>query len=149
MSGWTDKGIYNLLNIVLRSASAPASFYVALATSASAPTKNTNTFNEVTEIAAGNGYTSGGLQVNRNTTDFDTLNESDPVVAQLKDLIWNASGGNLPASGSGARYALLLDDNATVGSREVWAWWDLQAERVVSSGQSLTLQNCELNFDLP
>ena len=45
------------------------------------------------------------------------------------------------ASGGGARYAVLLDDTATVANREVWFVWDLQGERNVSVGQALTLRD--------
>jgi hypothetical protein len=144
--GITNKGKARALNGFFRAQNVPTQFYLALATSATAPTADTNTFSELTEIAAGNGYTSGGQAVARNTTDFDTLTEDDAndrALTQLKDFARTASGGSLPASGSGARYAVLLDDNGTVGSREVLIWWDLVSDRSVSSGQTLTLQNGE------
>jgi hypothetical protein len=62
---------------------------------------------------------------------------------QIKDLIWTATGGSLPTSGNGARWAVLTDANATVGNREVWKYWDLVSDRSVSVGQTLTLQNLE------
>lgn len=127
----------------------PANFNVALVTSATAPTADTNTLSQLTEIAAGNGYTTGGISVAKNTTDIDTRTEDDTNdrgLAQIKDLVWTASGGSLPASGNGARYAVLTDANATVGSREVWAFWDLTSDRSVSVGQTLTLQDLELRL---
>ena len=148
-SGWTNKGRTNVLGIALRGQTPPANFYIALITNAVVPTADTNTFSELTEIAAGNGYTAGGISVARNTTDWDTLTESDAsdyAMAQLKDEAWTASGGALPASGSGASYAILTDANATQGSREVWYFWDLSEARQVSSGQPLTLQNCEVRI---
>lgn len=150
MAGFTNKGKYHLLNIALRNGTEPTNFYVALVTSATAPTADTNTLSQLTEIATGNGYTTGGYSLNRDSTDFDTMTEDDSAdrgYAQVKDIVWTASGGNLPASGSGARYAVLTDDNATVGSREVWAYWDLTSDRTVSTGQTLTLQNLELRLN--
>lgn len=100
-------------------------------------------------MAAGNGYTTGGYQLTPNTTDFDTLTEedtSDYGAVLVKDVVWTASGGTIPASGDGARYAVITDDNGTVGSREVYAWWDLTSDRIVSSSQTLTLQNLELRI---
>ena len=82
----------------------------------------------------------------------DVLTEDDANdrgLTQAKDIVWTASGGSIPASGDGARYAVLLDDNATVGSREVLAWWDLTSDRSVSDGQTLTLQDCELRLNAP
>lgn len=152
MSGITNRGKYWLLEQVFRNATEPTSLYAALVTSATAPTVDTNTFSELTEIAAGNGYTAGGIALTRNSTDFDVLTEDDSgnlAYVQVRDLVWTASGGNLPASGSGARYAILTDDNATQGSRLVLAWWDLSSDRTVSSGQPLTLQNCELRLTTP
>ncbi len=146
-SGWTNRGKKLVLDTYFRGATAPANLYVALVTSAAAPGPDTNTLSDLTEIANGNGYTTGGYQLDRNSTDFDTLTENDADdrgELQIKDVAWTASGGPLPASGSGARYAVLLDDNATVGSRQVLAYWDLASDRVVSVGQTLTLQNLEL-----
>ena len=121
-------------------------------TSASAPGPDTNTLSDLTEIAAGNGYTTGGYQLTPGSTDFDVHTEDDAEdrgLVQVKDVVWTASGGPIPASGNGARYAVLLDDNATIANREVLAYWDLTSDRSVSDGQTLTLQNCELRLDEP
>jgi hypothetical protein len=135
--------------MAFRNGTEPTTFYVALVTSATAPTADTNTLGDLTQIAAGNGYTSGGIAVARNSTDFDTLTEDDTNDRgdlQIKDLTWTASGGSIPGSGNGARYAVLTDDNATVNSREVYAYWDLTSDRSVSTGQTLTLQNLEIRL---
>lgn len=146
MAGWTNRGKYNTLALVFRNATEPTNFYVFLATSATAPTADTNVKSDLTEIAVGNGYSAGGISLNRDATDFDVLTEDDTndrALIQAKDLVWTASGGSLPASGSGARYALLTDDNGTLANREVWSYFDLSSDRSVSIGQALTLQNCE------
>jgi hypothetical protein len=148
-SGITNRGKFKLLDWVFRGTALPTNFYIALCTSAATPTVDTNTFSELTEIAAGNGYTAGGISLTKNTTDFDTLTEDDTgdkALVQLKDIAWTAVTANLPASGNGARWAILTDDNATQGSRLVLAWWDLVSDRSVSVGQPLTLQNCELDL---
>lgn len=146
-SGWTNKGAFQMLGILFRNTTEPTAFFLALVTNATPPTADTNTLGGLTEIAAGNGYTSGGISIARDATDFDTLTEddgNDRAFVQIKDTVWTASGGTLPGSGDGARYAVLTDDNGTVGSREVYAYFDLVSDRSVSSGQTLTLQNCEL-----
>ena len=148
-SGITNHGKYKLLDWVFRASTLPTNFYVALCTSAATPTVDTNTFSELTEIAAGNGYTAGGISLTKNSTDFDVLTEDDTGdlgKIQIKDLTWTASGGSLPGSGNGARWAVLTDDNATQGNRIVLAWWDLTSDRSVSVGQPLTLQDCELRL---
>lgn len=147
MAGWTNKGKYTMFDVFFRNATEPTNLYVALVTSATAPTADTNTLSQLTEIAAGNGYTTGGYQLARNGTDFDVLTENDTDdrgEIQIKDVVWTASSGPIPASGNGARYAVLTDDNGTVGSRLVLAFWDLSSDRSVSDTQTLTLQNLEL-----
>ena len=150
MPGWTNKLKYKSLGWIFLGEALPTNFYVALVTSAVAPGADTNTKSELTEIANGNGYTTGGISLSRNSTDFDVWTEDDANdrgLVQIKDLVWTASGGSLPGSGNGARYAILTDDNATQGSREVYAYFDLTSDRSVSSGQTLTLQDCELRIN--
>jgi hypothetical protein len=150
MAGWTNRAKFNTLNWIFRAGTIPTNFYVALFTSAVAPTADTNTKSELTEIASGNGYTTGGISLTRNSTDFDVLTEDDTNdrgLIQIKDLVWTASVGSLPGSGSGARYAGMTDDNVTQGSREVFSYFDLVSDRTVSVGQTLTLQNCELRIN--
>ena len=140
----------SILDGYFRAEGIPTNFYVALVTSANAPDADTNLMSDLTEIAAGNGYTAGGYQLSRNTTDFDVCTESDVDdrgLVQIKDVVWTASGGSIPDSGSGARYAVLTDDNGTVADREIYAYWDLVSDRSVSDGQDLTLQNCELRLN--
>ena len=149
-SGITNKGKSRLLGWAFRGDTIPTNFYLGLVTSAVAPDQDINTFGELTEIAAGNGYTTGGYQLTPGSTDFDVHTEDDSgdlALVQIKDVTWSASGGTIPSSGDGARWAVLLDDNATVGSREVLAWLDLVSDRSVSDGQDLTLQDCELSLE--
>lgn len=149
---FTNKGRAHVLHATFRRTSLPTNYYVALVTSATAPTADTNTLSQLTEIAAGNGYTTGGYSLTPGATDFDSLIENDTDdrgELQAKDVVWMASGGSIPGSGNDARYAVLTDDNATVGSREVYAYWDLTSDRSVSTGQDLTLADLELRLTLP
>jgi hypothetical protein len=146
--GWTNRGKFGALGRLFRGVALPTNYFVALVTSAVAPTADTNTKTELTELANGNGYTTGGISLTKNSTDFDVLTEDDTndrALIQIKDLVWTATGGSLPATG-GARYAVLTDDNATQGSREILSFWDLVSDRQVSVGQTLTLQDCELRL---
>ncbi len=150
MAGMTNRGKKKILDYYFRrQGTLPSNFYVPLCTSAVAPTADTNSLSELTQIASGNGYTTNGISLTPNTTDFDVMTEddtNDKAILQIKDLVWTASGGNLPGSGNGARYAPLTDDNGTPGSRDVIAWWDLVSDRTVSDTQTLTLQNCEIDL---
>ena len=150
MAGWTNKGKYKILGWALRAETPPTNLYARLVTSAAAPVADTNTASELTEIAAGNGYTAGGYSLSRNSTDFDVWTEDDTNdrgLVQIKDIVWTASGGSIPGSGSGARYCVITDDNATDASREVYIYWDLTSDRSVSDGQTLTLQDCEIRIN--
>lgn len=147
MAGFTNRGKTLIMNTYFRGATPPTNLYVALVTDAVAPTADTNVLGDLTEVPAGNGYTSGGIQLSRNATDFDSSTENDTndrLELQIRDVVWTASGGNLPASGTGARYAVLTTDEGTVANRQILAFWDLGANRVVSDTQTLTLVNLEL-----
>ena len=149
MAGWTNKGKYKVLGWAMRGETIPTNFYVALVTSAAAPVADTNTFTELTEIADTNGYTTGGYQLAPNSTDFDVWTEddaSDLALLEIKDIVWTASGGPIPASGDGARYAVLTDNNGTIASREVFYYWDLTSNRAVSDTQTLTLQDTTIRI---
>jgi hypothetical protein len=150
MAGWTNKLKYRLLGWGFVAVTIPTNFYVALVTSATAPTADTNTKSELTEVANGDGYTTGGISLTPGSTDFDVLTEddgNDRGLVQIKDLVWTASGGPIPISGGDAHYAVLTDDNGTQGSREVFTYWDLVSDRSVSDTQTLTLQDCEIRID--
>ena len=150
--GWTNRGKYAALNNLFRGGTLPTNFYVALVTSAAAPSATTNTLGDLTQIATGNGYSDGGFSLTPGATDFDSINEDDTNDSgsiQIKDVTWTAASGPIPSSGNGARYAVLTDDNGTIASREVWAYWDLSSDRTVSDGQDLTLQNLELRLQEP
>lgn len=143
-SGFTNKGLYRILEAIFNGGTLPTTFNLALVTSATPPDADINTLSQLTEIAAGNGYTSGGLSYSKNATDFPTLTEDDGnnrAQVNVKDAVWTASGGSLPASGGGARWAVLTDANGTIGSREIWAYFDLASDRSVSIGQTLTLDD--------
>jgi len=150
MAGFTNKGKFHLLGHAFVNVAVPTNYYVALVTSAVAPTADHNTLGQLTQIATGNGYVDGGIQLTPGSTDFDVHTEDDANdrgLVQIKDLVWTASGGPIPASGDGARYAILTDDNATVANREIYGYFDLTSDRSVSDGQTLTVQNMEMRAD--
>jgi hypothetical protein len=150
MAGWTNRGKYRMLNAFFRNNAVPTNLYMALVTDAAAPGADTNEMSELTEIADTQGYTAGGYQLNRNSTDFDVLTEddvNDRALVQIKDLVWTANGGNLPASGGGARYAVLTDDDATAANRDVLMYFSLGSPRTVSDTQTLTLIDAEIRIN--
>lgn len=143
---WTNKGKARAAKVFLRGESVPTEFRIAFVTSAVAPTVDTNVFSELTEIAAGNGYSAGGQVVERSATGWPTLTEDDTndlFEAIAKSLTWTPSGGSIPASGNPIAYAVLLDDNATPGNREVLAFWEL-GSLSFADGSPFTLSGAKL-----
>lgn len=148
MAGITNRGKYRTLEWAFRGVTRPTNFFVILFTSASVPTPDTNVVSDHTQVSTGNGYVDGGFSLTPNSTDFDVLTEDDTndrALIQVKDVTWTASGGSVPASNS-ARYAAITTDEATVANRQVVSWFDLVADRQVSVGQQLTLQNLEMRL---
>jgi len=147
---WTNRGKFLMLNWVFCAETLPDNFYVVLVTADDEPTVDTNTLYELTEIADGNGYTEGGYELTPGTTDFDTLTEDalrDRALVQIKDLVWTASGGTIPASGNGARYAVLTDDSeGSGGAKQVIAVWDLVTDREAIDEYAIILTNLELRL---
>jgi len=142
----TNKGKAHFL-AKARGVAAPTNYYLAFCTVTNTPDADTNTLGELTEIAAGNGYATGGVQLTPGTTDFDVLNEddaNDKAELQIKDIIVTASGGSIPSSGDGIYWVVLTDDNGTVANREVYAAWSLSSARSVTDGNSLTIYNLEI-----
>ena len=147
-SGTTDRGKYLLLKYGFDAETVPTTYYFGLATSATSPTKAINTFSQLTEVATGNGYTAGGASLTAST--HFTVTEVDSTVGAkvvLDNVVFTASGGNLPASGDGARWGVLLD--GTGGSSNVLAYFDLVSDRTVSDTQTLTISAAEIDANEP
>ncbi len=148
MAGYfTNRGKKLLFDWSFRGVTLPTNFYVALVTDGSTPSADIDTLSQLTQIQTGNGYSDGGYQLTPNETDFDanTQNNTDDRAAlQIKDIAWTASGGSIPSSGDSARYAVLTDDNVTVGSRQVIAIWDLTVDRAAANGEAINLINLEI-----
>lgn len=143
----TNRGATRLAELATGDAM-QTNLYLALVTDT--PTRATNTLGELTEIAAGNGYTAGGFELDPTTditvTENDSANRAEVEIAD--DLVeWTASSGPIPASGDGARWAVLTDDHATVGSREVWACFDLASARSVEDGFPITINGLVIRLN--
>ena len=147
-SGTTDRGKKLLLDYAFEASTVPTTYYLALCTSATSPTKAINTFSQLVEINSGNGYVTGGSSLTA-ATNF-TVTEVDGAVGAkvvIDDVTWTASGGNLPASGDGARWAVLLD--GAVSGSNVLAYFDLVSDRTVSDTQTLTIEDAEIDANEP
>jgi len=131
--------------IYRRTVPLPANFFLALVTAANVPNADMETLGEMVEIAAGAGYTSGGIAIAPNEIEFPTnaVDEAtDKAVLVMKDQEFTATAGvgdKIPLTGAGAAYAVLTMPGATVSTRNVLRWFDLGGPREVSAGQSIRI----------
>lgn len=140
----TNRGRWLMYQWVFRGVSLPTNFYAALITPLDIVTVDSTTMSEFTEIAAGNGYTAGGYSLARNTTDFKSNTENyilNQAELLIKDVAWTATGGPIPASSYGARFLVLTTDEATLGDRQIVAFWDLASDRSITVGQTLKFKD--------
>jgi hypothetical protein len=82
-----------------------------------------NVLADVTEIAAGNGYTAGGADTQNATSRAGAVTSVTGV-----DVTWTASGGTIGPF----RYVILYNDTPTSPADPLIGWWDY--------GSAVTLQ---------
>lgn len=147
---WTNRGLRRLYGATFRGETLPTNFYLVLCTADNVPSAQTDKISELTEIAGGNGYTAeSGIQLNRNTTDFDSLVQDDLrglAYVDIANKTVTASGGSVPSSGNGVRYIALTDDNAEFNDREVWAYFDLGYVDIAPNGATIPLNDLRLRL---
>lgn len=150
MAGWTNRGKARILNYwYRREGGLPNLFYLALVTGSITPTAATNVLGDLQEIAVGSGYSAGGVGISPDTESFVTFLEDDGGgLARLgiADYFFLADGGQLPVSGGGARWVVMLDDNATPAQREVLHYWSLESDRIVPAGSRLVIETLEISI---
>jgi hypothetical protein len=125
MGAMTPTGKELMFRWVFRGETMPTHFYVMLITSIPNYTTPPVHVSDVTEIATGNGYTSGGIELDRDDVDFDTVDVEDGVdiLVYIRTLDLVASGGSIPSSGY-IFGAILTTDEATISERHVIAQMD-------------------------
>lgn len=86
---------------------------------------------DLTQISGANGYTTGGEDIQN-----DSTRTGGTVTMTAVDVVWTASGGNLGNSTTG-RYISIYDDTAT--NDELMNSYDYGSTFTVASGETLTL----------
>jgi len=92
----------------------------------SAPVATNTVLANITQIANGNGYTTGGTQA----TQSSSAQTSGTYKLVLADVLFTASGGSIGPF----QYAVLYNDTAT--NDELIGWYDYGTPLTITSGNS-------------
>lgn len=95
-----------------------------------APVATNDTFDDLTEISAGNGYTARGT-----ATTITVTRSSGTTKVAGSDVVFTASGGTIGPF----RYAVLYRDTAVDATSWLWSWWDYGASITLASGETFTV----------
>lgn len=93
-----------------------------------APNASDATLSQITQIANGNGYTTGGTQA----TISSSAQTSGTYKLVLNDVVFTASGSLGPF-----RYAVLYNDTAS--NDELIGYWDYGSSVTLASGDTFTV----------
>jgi hypothetical protein len=85
---------------------------------------------DLTEIAAGNGYSAGG----NTATVSSSAQSSGTYKLVLADVTFTASGGSFAA----ARYFVLYNDTPTSPADPLIGWWDYGSSFTLADGETAT-----------
>lgn len=103
-------------------------FKVALTNTA--PTATHTSLSQITEIAAGNGYTAGG-----NATTITVSETGGTTTVQGTEVVFTATGAM-----AAFRYAVLYNDTATSPADALIGWFDYGAALSLTSGETFTVR---------
>lgn len=104
-------------------------FKVALTNTA--PTAANTVLADITQIAAGNGYTTGG-----NTTTVTVSETGGTTTLQGTEVTFTATGGAMGTF----RYYVLYNDTATTPADALIAFWDHGSAVTLNSGDSFVIR---------
>lgn len=94
-----------------------------------APVSGNTVLADITQISAGNGYTTGGTA----TTVTSSAQTGGTYKLVCSDVTYLASGGSIGPF----RYAVLYNDTAT--NDELIGWWDYGTNVTLTNGNSFTV----------
>lgn len=114
------EGVFNLQSHTLK-----------IALTDTAPSASNSVFADLTEISAGNGYSSGGLAA----TVASSGQSGGTYKLVLDDVTVTASGGSVGPF----RYFVLVDDTPTSPADPLISWWDYGSSITLADGESITV----------
>ncbi len=86
---------------------------------------------DITQIASGGGYTTGG-----ETTTITVSEASGTTTVSGTEVQWTGSGGGMATF----RYAVLYNDSSTSPADALIAWFDYGSGVTVAAGETFTLK---------
>lgn len=96
-----------------------------------APVATNSVKGDITEIAAGNGYTSGGNSIANSWASVSGVG----TLTGTK-VTWTASGGNI----ADFRYVVLYNDTQTSPSKPLLLYWDNGSTVTLATGATFTVK---------
>jgi hypothetical protein len=96
-----------------------------------APVATNTQKSDLTEIAAGNGYSAGGT-----ATTMAVSEAAGTTTLTGTEVVFTASGGAI----ANFRYAVLYNDSSTSPVDALIAWWDYASTVTLADGDSLTVK---------
>lgn len=97
----------------------------------SAPTAANAILTDITQIANGGGYTTGG-----ETTTITISETSGTTTVSGTEIVWTGSGAGFGPF----RYAVLYNDSSTSPADALIAWFDYGSSISVGAGETFTLR---------
>ena len=102
-----------------------------VALSNTAPVATNTILSDITQISAGNGYTSGG-----STTTITLSETTGTTTVSGTQVVFTASGGSIGPF----RYVVLYNDTTTSPSKPLVAWWDYGSSLTLADGETFTIK---------
>ena len=102
-----------------------------IALSNTAPVATDTILSNITQISAGNGYTSGG-----STTTITLAEVTGTTTVSGTQVVFTASGGSIGPF----RYVVLYNDTTTSPSKPLVAWWDYGSSITLADGETFTVK---------
>lgn len=102
-----------------------------VALSNTAPAASNTVMSDITQISAGNGYTSGGTAA----TISSSAQASGIYKLVLADVVFTASGGSIGPF----RYVILYNDTPTSPADPLIGYWDYGSSVTLAAGETFTV----------
>jgi len=102
-----------------------------IALSNTAPVATNTVLADITQISAGNGYTSGG-----STTTITVAEVTGTTTVSGTEVVFTASGGSIGPF----RYVVLYNDTTSSPNKPLVAWWDYGSSITLADGETFTVK---------